>query len=280
MKLYLNACHNDITWNKKNYLLHAAEKMGLGDVVVPYEHGEVDYVLNIEPFFNFVKGNKFTSIWEIDVMFDRAEMSVSNWVACDTVFVANSNLPDRMKSFHGELITMFQACEPDMHKRVPGHEKKYDFVFSGSMGLEVYDERARTIKVLREAGFSFCDHQKGHNPQEYVKRLNDARVQFIRSAVKKPFTSQVEQRFFECLAIGPVLKDYHPDLEHLGLEEGKDFFWYKDDEEMITKMGILIDDPAFAKKMADNGRRKALMYHTYQHRIVTILETIKEHQNE
>ena len=54
MKLYLNAYNNDITWNKKNYLLHAAKKMGMEDVIVPYTGGSVDYVLNIEPFFNFI----------------------------------------------------------------------------------------------------------------------------------------------------------------------------------------------------------------------------------
>lgn len=277
MKIYINAMNNETTWNKKNYLLHAAERVGLDDVFVPYERGEMEYVLNVEPFFNFVKGSKWTGIWEIDLMLDRQDMSLSNWIASDTVFIANNNLPDRMKAYQGERITLWQACSPDIHKRIKEIPQAYDFVFSGTTGLDIYRERERVMGVLRGAGFTFKDQQKGHPPAEYVRKINEAKVQFIRSGKKSPFESQVEQRFFECLAIGPVLKDYHPDLELLGLEEGKDFYWYKNDEEMLVKMKKLIDDPEFAKQMAENGRQKALSFHTYEHRLITILNTIKEH---
>ena len=133
--------------------------------------------------------------------------------------------------------------------------------------------------MLREWGYSFCDYGKGHTPQEYVKKINTARVQVIRSAGKPPIAnSQVEQRFFECLAIGPVLKDYHPNLEELGLIEGRDFFWYKNDSELDLKMKYLIEHPKFATTMAENGRIKSLLYHTYSNRLATIINLIKEHE--
>lgn len=281
MILYLNCDkeNTQITWNKADYLLRASSILGGNDTVELYNgQDNPEYVLNIEPFRNFMTGSKWTGIWEVDLMLDRAETSLSNWIACDTVFVANNNIPSRLRSYQGQLVTLFQACEPTIHRRISGIKQEYDFVFSGTVGLDIYREREKAMNVLKANGFTFFDHQKGHPPDEYIKKLNTAKVQFIRSGCKEPFTSQVEQRFFECLAIGPVLKDYHPDLEKLGLVEGVDFYWYKSEEEMLKKMHDLIDFPQFAEKMAASGRDKALTFHTYAHRLITIFNIIKDHE--
>jgi len=280
MILYLNCYHDPAqkSWTKSDYLLAAAKRLGWKWVQRYNHEPNPEYIINIEPFHSFIKGSKWTAIWEIDVTFDRPQLSFSNWVACDTVFVANSNLPDRMKGFQGEKIVLFQACDPLIHRRIPDITPRYDFVFSGTTGLDVYKERSRMMDALRFHGFSFCDFGKGYTPQDYVKKINEARVQFIRSAYKPPIAnSQVEQRFFECLAIGPVLKDYHPDLDELGLVESKDYFSYRNDDEMFFKMQYLVDHLGFAQKMAVNGRRKALLCHSYEHRFITIINFIREH---
>lgn len=279
--LYLHANHNEVAFTKKDYLLRAAERLGLGDYVINYsEHSGIvpEYVLNIEPYNYLVTGSKWTGLWEIDVMLDRQEMNLDRWINSDTVFVANNSYPERMKSFHGNLVTMFQACDPFLHKRIPSIPQNFDFVFAGSVGLEIYRERERLMQFLREHNFSFHDFGKGMKPEVYVEHLNEAKVQFIRSGQKLPIAnSQVEQRFFECLAIGPVLKDYTPDLEQLGLVEGTDFYWYKTDEELLEKMTYLLDHPEFAKVMATNGRNKALLYHTYENRLMSIIRFAQEH---
>lgn len=279
--LYLNVNLNEITWNKGDYLLAAAKRLGIEASVLRYNSGEnivPEYVLNIEPFDTLVTGTKWTGIWEIDVMLDRQEMSIDKWTHCDTVFVANNSYPDRIKSFQGNLITMFQACDPELHRRRHEIVQNYDFIFSGTNGLEIYRERERIIDLLRNKDFTFMDFGKGHSPEKYVEFLNMARVQVIRSGSKLPIAnSQVEQRFFECLAIGPVLKDYAPDLEKLGLVEGEDFFWFKDDNELLYKMNLLIKNPDLRDRMASNGRRKALLYHTYENRLASIINFAKEY---
>ena len=285
MKLYLNARDDQITFNKKHYLLRAAKRMGLEDVVLDaaiHPEDKMESVLNIEPFVDFKKGTNWTGIWEIDVQFDRPQMSMSNWVHCNAVFIANNNLPKRM-NFNGPVITLFQACDPVLHRRLEV-EPEFDFISCGSAGMDyidkdgnvhdIYEGRTKAISILRSAGYSFGDLGKGHEPEEYVKRLNKARVQFVRSGAHEPWGSQVEQRFFECLAIGPLLKDWHSDLAHTGLIEGVDYFSYKDDEEMVAKMSILINNPEFAKKMAISGRRKAVAYHSYESRLGAILAHI------
>jgi len=283
MIIYLNCYKPDSqkTWTKADYLISAANSLGISHQIKLYQ-GEPnpEYIINIEPFQRFVIGSKYTSIWEIDVTFNRQEMNLSNWITSNMVFVANSNLPERMMAYQGPKTLLFQACDPFIHRRISSIKPQYDFVFSGSNGLEVYSERDRTMTLLREHGFTFYDFGKSHSLFKYVEYLNQGRVQFIRSANNKEVAmSQVEQRFFECLAIGPVLKDYHPDLEKLNLIEGEDFFWYKNDEEMLTKMHYLIDNPKFASVMAKKGREKSLQYHSYSHRLVTIINLIKEYDS-
>ena len=270
-----------VTWTKADYLLAASKDIGLNCVELYKTTSNPEYVLNIEPFDKFIRGSKWTGIYEIDVTFDRGQMNLSNWIASDMVFVANSNLPDRMKAYQGPKQILFQACDPLIHRRIPSIKPQYDFVFAGSCGLQVYEERERCMDLLRKEGFTFFGHGKEHPIKKYVEKMNEGRIQFIRSAGKQGVAkSQVEQRFFECLAMGPVLKDYHPDLEKLGLIEGEDLFWYCDDAEMISKMHYLINNPKFASRMADKGREKALTYHSYSHRLVTIINLIKEYENQ
>lgn len=278
MKLYLNCTDNNITFNKKNYLLRAAKRLGMDDVVNYNGEEKPECVLNIEPFTEFVKGTTWTGVWEIDCLLDRVQMKLDDWIASDMVFLANSFYPARMNAYQGEKQFMFQAADPVLHRRIASIDQDFDFVFAGSAESGIYDKRIDAIVKLRAEKFTFKDYGKNHIPEEYVNFINSAKVQFIRSASNGSIgDSQIEQRFFECLAIGPVLKDYHPQLEHIGLEEGKDFYWYKTESEMIEKMHYLIDNPDFAATMAANGRKKVLMYHTYEHRLITLKQIINEH---
>ncbi len=280
MKLYLN-CHKDEaqrTWNKADYLLVAAKRLGLEDRVELYnKQDDADYILNIEPFSPLIQGKKWTGVWEIDTLLDRAEMKVDNWIASTVVFTANGIIPRRMQIFEGDRRILFQACEPIIHKRNLKIEPQYDFVFSGSVGLKIYEERERVMNLLRKEGFTFMDFPKERPPHEYVDFLSHARVQFIRS-MDVGGDGEIAQRFFECLAIGPVLTNYVKDLDSTGLVEGEDYLAYHDDKEMLEKMHFLIDNPDKANIIASNGRKKALLYHTYENRLVTIFNIIEEYE--
>lgn len=195
MKLLINSEKSEISWNKRDYLLAAAKRLGLDWVVeyVPYdgktEFEAPEYVLNIEPYQKFVKGEKWTGIWEIDVMFDRPEMSISDWTHSDVVFLANTNVPSRMMACETEKIFLFQAADPVLHRRITSVPQDKDFVLSCSMGLDVYRDREKAVESLKKAGFTYEDYGKGMPPHKYVECLNHAKVQFIRSASKLPVGS-------------------------------------------------------------------------------------------
>lgn len=269
MILYLNCNDNPVTFNKKNYLLRAAQRLGLDYVldIKDERPTEPEYVLNIEPF-NFVKGSVWTGVWLIDMLVDTND-KCRDEPSCNRLYFANTSKQFPIKD---QRKLLYQAADPELHHRFK--EGTYDFIHSGSSGKEVRGKRDQAIARLREA-FSFQDFGNGHPPEEYVKYLNEAKIQFVQS-MDVNGEEEVAQRFFECLAIGPVLTNYAPDLEDLGLIEGVDYFYYKTEREMMRKMRRLVNDPSLAATMAEAGRRKALLYHTYEHRLATILEDIRE----
>lgn len=264
MYLFLNCNDNPITFNKKNYLIRAAERLKI-DWIKPYTGGQVENILNIEPY-DFVKGTRWTGVWEIDLLLEpeRHERYLDE---CNTAFGAITTENKR-------YVYLPQACDPILHKKVG--DETHDWVHCGSTAGDgkCYEERQRRHELLKS--FSHQFYEKHKRPDEYVSAISTARVQFIQSMVVKG-QGEVAQRFFECLAIGAVLTNETEDLHRLGLEEGIDYEAYRTDDEMIEKMKILTEDEEKRKKIAKNAREKALLFHTYENRLSTIMQYVYGH---
>jgi hypothetical protein len=267
MILSINSKDGGFSWTKKRYLLEAAKRLGL-DWVKSYDGGDGEFILNVEPY-DFVKGNTWTGIWEIDLLLNRPEYGNGNWGKADDLFWAVNC--GRGEKHH----LLFQACDPVKHKRFEMIES-YDFVSCGTNGGGDREERARLITLLKEHGFSFMDYGTGHDIDTYPHMFSTGKVQFIRSMQTGYGDGEIAQRFFECLAIGPVLTNWVDDLKLTGLTEDIDYMAYRDDQELLDKMKLLIDDEKLRNEMARNGREKALLLHTYEHRLISIINTIKD----
>lgn len=259
--IYLNRKDNPITWNKANYLDRAAQRLGL-DVF-----GDSDeYVLNIEPC-DIRLGKKWTGLWHIDCLLNNnwENQYRQRYDEMDAIFTA-------CLSDHPRAQLLLQAIDP-IHTRVG--KPLYDFVSCGSNShsLGIYQERNRLVSLLAQH-FAWKELGNGHRPQEYVKMISQARVQFIRS-MDVDGRGEIAQRFFECLAIGPVLTNWVPELEYTGLIEDVDYLAYRSDEELLRKMKILIENEEYRDQVAASGRKKAILHHTYEHRLISILNSIK-----
>jgi hypothetical protein len=268
MILSINSRDGGFSWVKKRYLLEAAKRLGL-DYVQPYD-GNAECVLNIEPY-DFVRGSKWTGIWEIDLLLDRVEYSKEKWENVDDLFFAVSN-----KRSTPPAHLLFQACDPVKHRRFPVKES-YDFVVCGTRGGAEREERERLMSLLIGEGYSRMDYGTGHSIDIYPQMYSTGKVQFIRSMSTKYGDGELAQRFFECLAIGPVLTNWVDDLKLTGLVEDVDYMAYRTDSELLEKMKMLIKNETLRNTIANNGRRKALLLHTYEHRLISIINTIKEH---
>jgi len=265
--LYLNADDNPVTLNKKNYLMRAAKRLGI-DVRDAKNVSNPECVLNIQPF-SLLTGTHWTGLWHIDVCLNSDIPSVYYYL-CNDVFVAS----DQMRTKYDKANVLFQACDPVLHKRVG--EPEYDYVVCGLMGGAYNGERDRLHRILADK-FKSLDAGNGKKPEEYVKTLSKGRVQWVRTANTEGNYEMAAQRFFESLAIGPVLTNWTKDLPLTGLIEDVDYMAYRTEKEMVTKMYSLINDPDLRNRIANNGRNKALMYHTYEHRLMSVLNVCREY---
>jgi len=272
MILYIHCDDNPITYNKKNYLLRAAKRLGL-DYIKDYKDKgdeEAEYVLNVEPC-GPTTGTKWTALWHIDVLLDNGRCPGS-YPGMDKVYVST----DQGKYPQENTDVLFQACDPELHKRDESIEQEFDFVICGSNGGGIWNKRELAFNLLKESDFTYKDYGKDHKPEIYVQNINHAKVQFIRTGESDEGKGACAQRFFECLAIGPVLTNYTDDIPLLGLVEDVDLLTYKDEPDMVKQMDKLINDKELRDTIAANGRRKALLYHSYESRLVAILNDIND----
>lgn len=280
MKIYLNCKDSPNAFNKKNYLLRAQERMEIDlfrDFHMPiFDDEKLEYVLNIEPC-EFVFGYKWSGLWHIDPLIGDEKYRA--YKLFDTVFTADLS-PDPKAQL------LLQACDPEMHRRIPEIKQEYDFVICGSTmhsgGIwqkrkEAWAELKKhfTYKEFTFENDGFCEKLLPH--QQYIEAQNRGKVQFIHSMWVNG-RGEIAQRFFECLAIGPVLTNWTEELEHTGLVEDEDYMCYMTKDEMVEKMKLLVGNEELRNKIATNGRRKALLYHSYENRLGSIFNVAKQYE--
>jgi len=266
MNLYLNSEKDQglVSWTKKDYLLAAAKRLGIDSVKdIKDGQGPHDYILNIQPCV-IMKGVKWTGLWHIDVSMDSDFPDQYDQV--DTVFVASSV---GIRPYKKQIV-MFQACDPTFY--YPEMEKPHDLVFCGSTTpASLYEKRGRIYALMKEK-YQCKTDAKGKVPLDYIATISTSKIQLVQPVItKKSKYGMCAQRFFECLAIGPVLCDWTPDLDLLGLVEGRDYLAYRNDKALIKNMDRLVKSKSLRSRIAKNGRIQALNLHTYEARLISIL---------
>lgn len=271
MTIYLNSDSGSFSFNKKDYLLRAAKRMDwpmfqdVKDAI-----GPIDYLLNIQPC-NLQRGGKWSGLWHIDVCMDSH--FPQSYGEMDTVFVASSIglIP------YEKQIVMYQALDPELHKRIPEIKQEYDFTICGHGGSTDggYKRRGDVYNILR-AKYKYNPGGGGLPPEKFVVEYNRAKVQVVQPYIGTNGLGMIAQRFFECLGIGPVLCEWTPDLERIELKENEDYLAYRNDKELVEKMDLLLSDENLRNKIFESGRRKALNAHTFEHRLITIFNTVND----
>jgi hypothetical protein len=269
--LYLNSDKGQFSFNKKDYLLRAAKRLGFEYVKdIQNAEGEIEYLLNIQPC-DLKTGSKWTGMWHIDVSMNSSY--IHHYKDMDTVFVASSV---GIAPYEKQIV-LFQAMDTELHRRIPEIPQDYDFVICGTGGGTDggYEERGRVYKLLMSK-YKCLETGNGYVPEVYVQKYNAGKVQIVQPFLGVNGLGSTAQRFFECLGIGPVLCDWTPDLELLDLVDGRDYLSYKNDGELISKMDRLLKSEKLRNRIFNSGRKHALKSHTFEHRLLTILNLLHE----
>ena len=143
-------------------------------------------------------------------------------------------------------------------------EKKYDVCM---IGLN-YDHRQKLVNRLRKKGV-IVYHTIGDVYDEYRERYNESKI-----AVSWSSLQDTPARVFEALGMRlPLVCNRTPDLPTFFVE-GEHYLGFDDPTGAELQINRLLWDKELRNTIADAGYRK-VQYHTWNHRIQQLLETVK-----
>lgn len=158
------------------------------------------------------------------------------------------------------------AYAPDIHRRLPNVEKKYDVVF---IGLQ-YDNRVKTLDAMKNKGLNVFS-TLGLLFDEYNQKYNEGKIAFNWSS-----KDDLPARFWEGLAMGNcVLTNAQEELKNIKDMISPDcYVTYNGVEDAVSKAQDLISSGKW-KEIADRGYEAVTKgKNTYQDRCNQLIKEV------
>jgi len=239
---------------------------------------------------------------------ERYKMLTVNWlcdyprdydVACryaslfDYFFVSGTDALKRLRlAGHKNVNLLLFACEPMYHKPVelsPEEKKKYasDICFVGSM----YPGRMRMLEKISDFDIAIWGPRWTDVPvdspivplvkggsldvDEWVKVYTAAKIVLNNISSFAPYVdNMMNTRTFEILACKKFqLIDTRDDVL-MHFTSGSELVCYSSIEELRHLFIYYLEHRDEAMAIAENGYKKALQFHTYDHRVKEIMDVI------
>lgn len=165
------------------------------------------------------------------------------------------------------------AADPTVWRNLPLEEKQFDVGFIGN----IWDPaRKEAIDAIKAAGFRLGFQGAGSVwGAQAAKILRASKVGFnISSFFGTPVAFDLNMRFFETLACGiPIVTNYVPSLNRIGATNQSWLCTYEQSQDIVEAINLALSDPGFMETGAQ-ARSWILSEHTYQHRVITLLNTV------
>ena len=157
------------------------------------------------------------------------------------------------------------ACDPAMHGKA-SLPKRHDVGFVGSLTPE-HAQRQRRLTRLAER---FDVHVERSFLRDMARTFSASRIVF-NDAIK----DDLNIRVFEALASGSMLlSDRAPGSGLAEMFIDRQHLVYYDDTTLEELVEYYLAHSDEREQIADQGRREVLRWHTYDHRMTTLLDTI------
>ena len=184
----------------------------------------------------------------------------------DWVFVAQRAYVERMRAAGCPRVEWLPlACDAGLHGKAPV-PKQHDVGFVGSLTPE-HDVRRQRLDRLSAR---FNVHVERSFLRDMIRTFSASRIVFNDAIM-----DDLNMRVFEVLASGAMLlTDRAPGS---GLEEmfiDRQHLVYYDDATLESLVDHYLSNADEREAIADAGRREVLRWHTYDHRVETLLETV------
>lgn len=103
----------------------------------------------------------------------------------------------------------------------------------------------------------------------YISKLSKINLNITLRSIQ----SGIPLRAWDILGAGGfLLSNYQSDYDDLFVP-GEDYVYYINDIDLLEKTDYYLSHPKERQEIAENGHRKVLLHHTYQHRILHMMHT-------
>jgi hypothetical protein len=146
-------------------------------------------------------------------------------------------------------------------------EKKYDVGFCGSLL-----NRQGYLQILsKNFNFKFDNFVIG---DDMVKSINSYRIHWNQN-----LSNDINYRNFETIGCGvPLITNYNYQYEELGFIDGINVMMYKDTDELISKINLLLSDKSLRDSIS-NSSLELSKNHTYEKRCEFLINLYNNNNN-
>ncbi len=206
--------------------------------------------------------------WAIDTHLGYARRLA--WAqTADAVFCAQRDGAAQMRADGIRNIHWLPlACDPAVHRRIPGTPKKYDVCFVGNT-FPGDGERTTLVTALR-----------GEFPRSFVGQAYGEEMAQVYSASRLVFNcavrNDVNMRVFEATGCGSLLvtNDLAENGQDLLFTPGEHLVTYRTREDLFPAVRRLLGDEQARERMAEAGMRHAHAHHSYRRRMADLLAVV------
>jgi hypothetical protein len=219
------------------------------------------------------KVNVPTACFQIDTYaYTRSRISWS--MLFDLVFVFHPGYETKFRAAgHPGAHFIPHAIEPSLFMgEEPG--RVFDIGWVGQTRGSLYRTRERLLPVLSRA-FRMNDWRSRHEPEEMARIYRQSKI--VVNIARDDFPQDANMRAFEAMAAGALLLTSLPtELAQAGFEDGVHFVGYRKEAEIVPLVRKYLLEESARRQIAELARDKVLREHSYDRRVETILELVKQ----
>jgi hypothetical protein len=199
--------------------------------------------------------------------------------------IAWSMLFDLVFVFHPGYDTKFRAAGHPGARFIPhaiepwlflSEElgRVFDIGWVGQSRGPLYRTRERLLPELSRS-FRMNDWRRRHEPEEMARVYRQSRI--VVNIARDDFPQDANMRAFEAMAAGALLLTSLPtELSQIGFEDEVHFVGFHREVEIAPLVRKYLLEESARQRIAELARDKVLREHSYDRRVETILELVKQ----
>jgi hypothetical protein len=205
-----------------------------------------------------------------------------------TAAAVHADMPDMV--FHKIYYDLYGFAEPPSSSDEPAKRAEktkayfdHKFVYNAYLAIKQRDRFARFLKQRLGDVFELVgDHWDTNYGLPHTPRIWDMRqlhermrrVPICLNLMKGCLETGLNIRHFEITAYGGFMLTYATSELSSCFEIGRECDVFRNEEELLEKIGYYIAHPAERRQIAAAGQRRTLAEHLYSHRITRLVEML------